>query len=338
MKTSYSEINTYQRCPTKYAYAYIDRLQRKKRNVNLFNGINAHGMLQAYFIARRNDLTPEECWLAVEEYTENILGDSQAYAFDEEMVDAEAEVALIYSVIKRYIDQYSEEWTILHVEEEFWVQLGDNIVTFTPDLVVRDRAGKVWPVDHKTTSGSVETGIPFGDMQSLLYYAGVKAIYPETVGFLFNRLRKKLPTQPKLVKSGKRRVASLKNIDTTYEILRDFLKAEAPDLLNDPEHQQRLAELRDGGDRFFWTEAVYVNDSTISSILDDVSFVLNSLDESGGRGEWPRHLLESRGYKDCRKCEFMRLCQGEMLGWDTGQIIIEDYEPRDAKNPYESEE
>ena len=58
-------------------------------------------------------MTPEECWLSVEEYTENILGDSQAYAFDEEMVDAEAEVALIRSVIKRYSDQYSEEWTIL---------------------------------------------------------------------------------------------------------------------------------------------------------------------------------------------------------------------------------
>jgi hypothetical protein len=259
--------------------------------------------------------------------------------FEEELKDAAKELDLIVKVVERYVEQYTEDWEVLHVEEEFLYILPNNeVVTFTPDLVVRDKNGAVWIIDHKTTSRGVEGGIPFGDMQSLLYYAGVRELYPECAGFIFNRLRKKIPTKPRLTKTGKTRVADLERIDTTYEVLRDFLQDKAPGLLSDPAHQRRLAKLRDQGDRFFWTEQVYVNDATVEAVVADVAHLANEIVGPGmpGKYHYPRHLLESNGYKDCRKCPYQRLCHAELVGWDTETILEEDYKPRGPKNEYES--
>jgi hypothetical protein len=336
---SYSGINTFQRCPKQYTYKQIDKIQRKVRSLALFNGINAHEFLKVYFLALQAKENSDGAMAAVYNAAAKAHDKQQKVLFDDELAVAADEIDLILTLVTRFIDQYTQDWTILHVEEEFLIILDSGrVVTFTPDLVIRDRNDAVWVVDHKTTSRSVETGLPFGDMQALLYYAGVKSLYPETAGFLFSRMRKKLPTMPRLTKTGKTRVADLKRIDTTYEILRDFLSVKAPGLLSDPDHQYRLAQLRDMGDRFFWTEQVYVNDATVDAVLTDADHVLQMMDFCHDAGWYPRHLLESNGYKDCRKCEFQPLCQAELLGWDTEALLLEEYEPRDPKNPYEGED
>lgn len=346
---SYSGINTYQRCPQQYYWKMIRKVQRKVKSLPLFNGINGHDFMQEFFLVIREMQQSGEDYQqheyveagleAVEAKAEEVIAASAGIVFEDELADARHETEMILTIIRNYIGQYVEEWEILHVEEEFELVLDNGyVITFTPDLVIRDRRGNVWIVDHKTTSGGNEAGIPFGDMQALLYYAGVKSVYPECVGFFFNRLRKKLPTQPRLTKTGKTRVADLQRIDTTYEILRDFLQEKAPGLLSEPSHQRRLAQLRDQSGRFFWTEEVYVTDETAARILDDAANVLEHIELSHKQDHWPRHLLESRGYKDCRKCPFQRLCQASLYGWDTDSILEEDYEPRDPKNPYEREE
>ncbi len=341
---SYSAINTYQRCPKQYEFKFGYKIQRKKKNLALFNGINAHEMMKEFFLALQNNAADgmnlqqrkDEAWACVEEWADD--QSETGYLFEDELASAERELGVIKQVVRNYIDQYAEEWEILHVEEEFILMLDTgDVITFTPDLVVRDRNGAVWIVDHKTTSGTVEEGLPFGDQQALLYFAGVQALYPETAGFIFSRMRKKLPTQPRLAKTGKTRVADVARIDTTYEILRDFLQDKAPGLLSDPVHQRRLAQLRDAGNRFFWTEQVYVNETAVQSVINDAAFVLNQIKQSDTLDHYPRHLLESRGYRDCRKCEFRPLCQAQLLGWSTTELLFEEYEPRDPKNPYEED-
>ena len=333
---SYSAINTYQRCPKQYEYKFVYKIQRKKQNVNLFDGINAHEFLKEFFLALQRGASTDEAWESVLLTAEDAV--DMSVLFEEELVVAEKQVDTILRVLKNYVDQYQEEWEVLHVEEEFLIMLDTgDVITFTPDLVVRDRNGAVWIVDHKTTSSSVEEGLPFGDMQALLYYAGVKALYPECAGFMFSRMRKKLPTVPRLTTTGKTRVADLARIDTTYEMLRDFLQEKAPGLLSDEAHQRRLAQLRDQGNRFFWTENVFVTDEQVDTVIKDAAFIINQIKQSETLDHYPRHLLESRGYKDCRKCEFKPLCQGDMLGWSTTDLLFEEYEPRSPKNPYEEE-
>jgi CRISPR/Cas system-associated exonuclease Cas4 (RecB family) len=337
--TSYSDINTYQRCPKKGYYRTVLNLEPKALNINLFNGINGHAMLRDFFLGLQAGESNTEAWARVLATAEELYQEAKGYMFEDELTDAYKEIDSMLQIVGRYVDKYTEDWEVLHVEEQFITKLeSGKVISFTPDLVVKDRNGDVWIIDHKTTSRMPDGGLPFGDTQALMYYTGVKSLYPETKGFIFNRIRKKIPTQPRLAKTGKVRVAYLETLDTTFEILRDFLQENAPALLSDPAHQRRLAALRDQDERWFWTEQIYVTEATEQAILDDIEAVLISMDTSMDTGRWPRALQENHSYYSCSKCPFQRLCQGELVGWDTEQIIEESYQQRGEKNPYEGEQ
>ena len=338
---SFSDINTYQRCPRQYKYRVVDRLERRKKPKALVLGIFAHELLKEYFLYRQAN--PEAghglAALRMASVAHNTLVDKSKHLFKEEHEALKEDLNMIYAIVVGYVKQYSQDWTILHVEEEFIMLLDSgDVISFTPDLVVMDPGGDVWVVDHKTTSRMPEHGLPFGDLQSLLYYSGVKALYPTCSGFIFNRMRKKLPVAPRLTKTGDLRVADLKRIDTTYEVLRDFLIDEAPQLLDDTAHRQRLAELRDAPDRFYWTETVRINEVMVDNVLKDVEHTLKAMESDNTTGYYFRAFLEDGGYKSCSKCPYMRLCHSDLVGWDSKLIIKEDYVPRQPKNPYESEE
>ena len=64
---------------------------------------------------------------------------------------------MIKQTLLEYIQHWKgEHWEVLHVEEEIKVHLYDEVrrqkylYTQRPDLIVQDRWGKVWIVDHKT--------------------------------------------------------------------------------------------------------------------------------------------------------------------------------------------
>lgn len=335
---SYSNINTFRACQRKYYYRSILGIQKKKWSKALRLGIEGHEILKTFFLALQQGGTLESARAAAEAFANERMEEIAEITFEDEMLDARKEVEVIWWIIEQYIERYASDWTILHVEEEFIIQLTNGaVITFTPDLVVRDRNGAVWIVDHKTTSSLPKAGIPFGDTQALLYSAGVKSLYPELAGFVFNRMRKKIPTQPRLTKTGKTRVAELKRIDTTYEILRDFIKQNAPGLMADPAHQRRLAELRDGPDRFFWTETIYYNENVTTEILKDTASTYEQLVRQEAVMEFPRTMREDRGWNSCSRCAYQEICHAELVGWDTAHLLEEVYEEADPKNPYEGE-
>ena len=326
MTTSYSDIDTYASCPQRFYYRDRLRLQAKKRNPRMYEGTLAHTGLQEYYLAKREGRWPEPYHAIWESVDTRLM-------FSDEMLTAEVLAQNVAGWLEGYFAKYDDQWEILHVEEEFEVGLDSgHIVTFTPDLVIRDENGDVWVVDHKTTAAVPQDGIPFADLQALLYVSGVRALYPECKGFIFNRIRKKLPTRPKLVKNGSK-VAYLKTIDTTYEILKDFLVTEAPHLVDDIDHRRRLAELRDQGDRYLWREYIAVTPATVTNVLNDVIARLMLMDRDE---EFPRTMQS--GYRGCEGCEFQSLCRADLLDWDVERTIEIEYEPRDPKNPYEEAE
>ena len=329
--TSYSDIDTYMRCAKKYWFRVVNNLQRKERNLNLTLGDAIHQMLRDFFLALRDNDEPEH---SVERTWQRLLEEMEVYLFEDEMVNAPDLLNEAARIVGFYVSKVDfSNWEILHVEEEFIITLDTGaVVSFTPDLVVRDPSGSVWVVDHKSTSRMPSDGVPFGDLQAMLYLVGVSALYPETAGFIYNRLRKKEPTAPRLTTTGDKRVANLNRIDTTYEVLFQFLTDEAPDLLDDLKHRQRLAELRDSDGRWFWSEQIYKNEHAMSTILDEVASTIKTM----GKDEtFARHLVEDNGWNSCSKCPFVRVCQADLLGWNTEQVLAEDYEIRDKKNPYQ---
>jgi hypothetical protein len=286
-----------------------------------------------------------EAWqLAVSMEHAELLDEAENQAmFEEEFRNAEQMIWESNAIVQTYFHKGTfDGWEILHVEEEFVVTIDEGEFTFTPDLVARDPFGKVWIIDHKSTSSVPTNGVPFSSQQSLIYFAGVKAFYPEAVGFMFNFLRKKLPTEPRLNKtktkeSGLYHVNNLNAIDTTFEVLFNFIRDEAPELMAEESHKRRLAELRDQPDRFFFTQRVLANEVALQTIIDETSMVMGVIIRAIAKDEFPRTLRDDRGYESCEKCEFNSICMAELLDLNT-DIVLGEYEPREAKNPYEKDE
>lgn len=322
---SFSDISTFRRCPNLYKYRSVLNLQRQKQNTDLYQGTLVHEALMDYYLGGNEEAFWHEKMLEAK---------ANPMLFSDELADQIIIIEDSADLVARYLEKYDDDWEILHVEEEFYVTLaGGQVVSFTPDLVVRDRNGFVWIIDHKTTSALPKQDI-YADLQSLLYYAGVQALYPELRGFIFNYLRKKRPTQPRLTKTGKLRVSDVNRIDTTYEVLRDFIQSNAPQLMDDDMHRRRLAELRDE-ERFFWRTQLVIGEEEVETVLREATVTLEWMEMAERMSSFPRTFQEDRGYMSCGKCAFQRLCHAELVGWDADRVLEEDYEQRPPKNPYE---
>jgi len=335
---SYSDLQTYGRCPKQYQYRVINNLQRKKRGVALYQGSLAHEAWMVYYLAIQ--ASAENPWGEVEDFFLNKYEEDSNLLFEDELADKRIIIEDTEDILARYLYFHEDDWTILHVEEQFFVTLDSGeMISFTPDLIIRDADGLVWIVDHKTTSAMPKDGVPFSDLQALLYYAGVKELYPDLQGFIFNYARKKRPSEVRLNKTmgkdGIRHVNNVMKLDTTYEMLFAFLTNEAPQLLDLEMYRRRLAELRDNN-RFFFREYLTFSDEQANAVLQDAADRVQLIELSEQAGLYPR-TFQKTGVQGCEGCGFRSLCHGEMLDWNTQLILDEEYEPRDPKNPYETE-
>jgi hypothetical protein len=345
--TSYSELNTYGRCAYQHYLKSSVRIQRKRRNVNLKQGTMIHEGLKTAFLALQAGKDFNYAFWSMRQYFDGLLSEvNDRQLFEENKAEEMELIEDSFRIVEAYLLRNKDtilSWEILHVEEEFLYVHDGEVITFTPDLIIRDKNGFVWIIDHKSTSRVPGYELPFSDLQTLLYFAGVREMYPELRGFVFNYLRKKVPTVPRLNKThnkesklfGEYFVNDIKHIDTTYELLRDFLLVTAPNLLGEVTHQQRLAELRDRN-RFFWTEEIVVNDAQVEEILQQVHSTLAQMQWSRDTGIYPKTILNDlAGVQSCQNCEFSRICHTQLLGWNTELVLEEEYEPRDPKNQYE---
>lgn len=335
IETSYSKLDTYAKCPKLFHYKYVRNLQAKRLNSHLFRGITAHDMLRDWYLLQRQfgqvTVTPTEF---VARWITNYWTEQETLpVFEDVLFDQQKEVEQMGEYVRRYLELgLFDDFEILHVEEQFVITFeNEDVVTFTPDLVVRDKSGVVWIVDHKTSGRKVDKDALDIRPQALLYYAGVRLFYPEVGGFIFNYIRKKVPTQPRLNKTGKKAVNNLTAIDTDYETLRAF--CEANGLLDDDAHRRRLAELRDEN-TFFFQNTYYITDEMVTESLEDTEHRINLMRFSEWYNHYPRTIQPMNG---CKRCDFRELCFTELTGGNT-DIVLDWYEPREEKNPYEREE
>jgi hypothetical protein len=134
-------------CPAKYAWGYLDPDKEEKERDPLVKGSLIHlGLAHHYQRLMESQqgrdpelyYTPKE---AIRLYADLAGGLSEKWA------------DLACEVIDAYLEKYRQEnWTILAVESLADGQIGGHRFTGRFDLVYRDRQGRVWVVDHKTTS------------------------------------------------------------------------------------------------------------------------------------------------------------------------------------------
>lgn len=330
---SFSQLDDYGRCPKLYELRYVLGLQPKRKNVNLRKGSAIHRLLQAMN-------TGEDVYEVFTTETAAIHEDP--VLFDDEKQEHVEVWQDALRIVLNYIDYYGDsldDEEVLHVEESFVLMLDTGaVLSCTPDLVAMKSDGVIVVRDYKSTDQTPSFSTPLPDYQVALNSAAVQAMYPDHgIVFEYDRLRKKVPTEPRLNKTGPPKVSNLNRIDTTYEMLRDFIQNDAPGLMDDPEHRRRLAELRDNN-RFFYRDQITPSDTYLANALDDVTETVRRIEDSHERGVFPRQYL-ANGMRSCDSCSMKSLCQAQLLGWDIEAVIEEEYEPRDTSyKEYETEE
>jgi len=133
-------------CPQKWGFHYELGYGGKHESPPLIRGSLIHlGLAHHYSrMKARQQGTDEDEWMRpLTAMREKAYREGYAW---------EAELDRTISCLKAYLDKWEgEKIEILEVERLAYTMIGDNAFTGRFDLVYRDRQGKVWVCDHKTT-------------------------------------------------------------------------------------------------------------------------------------------------------------------------------------------
>lgn len=187
LKMSYTKANTWKHCHLQYKYTYIDKLAPKEKSQALQVGDIVHRLIHLWITG---DLTPkiiEDLDILVQklnpENTEEITSDVVTQAA---------------SLIKGYFNKYQDD-SLSFISSEVHIEhdLGPCILVMKVDAIARPEDGKLWRVEHKTTSrmDSYYLNGLKGGLQGALYDFGIEQTFKEVLsGTIYNILVKtKIP-------------------------------------------------------------------------------------------------------------------------------------------------
>jgi hypothetical protein len=174
---------------------------------------------------------------------------------------------------------------------------------YRPDLLVRDRAGDLWLVDHKTLRdfpSSPTTDLTYDD-QIALYLWALRQEGVPVVGAIHNYLRTRLPKRPAITKNGRlSRQAVLTDEHTVREMVAEGLVSAA-------DAEAYLAEMPMA--TFFFRAATDHPAPVSETLVRGYVHTVRLLEASRAAGEWPRTFSRL-----CPGCPVRELCQAALYG------------------------
>ena len=322
-----SMLTTFRRCIKQSEYKYVHRLKPKQLGQPLKRGTWVHELLEVH--TKGGDWKAHHKKLSAQ--------------FDQ-MFDAEKEFygdmpREILHLMQSYFWHYKEDPWIYH-ESEFELEVtlpNGSIFRCKVDNLIENEHG-LWLVDHKTHKSLPNLRYRMLDTQSPLYiWAAHKNGIP-VQGFIWNYIRWKEPTYPKLAYAGKpSERLSRSAIDTDYPTFKKGLKL----LGQDPaDHKVELARLKamryeHGKPQTSPFFLRYVMEKQ-PDLLDRVVKEMRRTEKRARKYDFsdPDAVERTVG----RHCEFMcsytDLCGMELLGGNTKPMIKQNFDVGDPMSYY----
>ncbi|NMW84732.1 PD-(D/E)XK nuclease family protein [Peptoniphilus sp. AGMB00490] len=181
---SYSQIETFEQCPQKWSFRYIDKILFEQQNIHLDYGSAVHKGLENAFRDLKDNHSLSE---------ENLLQTVNTLSFDYAYGDTKGELYK-YAIedMKRLIHYQGfyekiKDKEIVGIEEEFNLKIptmfsGENIeinIKGYIDLIYRDDDGKLVVVDHKTSKKKFDKNKRRNNLQIPIYFLAIKNKYGE---------------------------------------------------------------------------------------------------------------------------------------------------------------
>jgi hypothetical protein len=186
--STHSMLKTFRRCPKQAEFKYVHRLKPKRLGSPLKRGTWVHALLEAYHSG--------EDWRKLHsKYSAKF-----ALMMDEEKDyygDMPTEILII---MESYMWHYKyDPWEYIDQEFQLEATLPDGtIYRGKVDALIRNQFG-LWLVDHKTHKTLPGLSYRLKDAQSALYLWAAAENGLEVQGFIWNYIRWKAPSEPKIV-------------------------------------------------------------------------------------------------------------------------------------------
>lgn len=209
----------------------------------------------------------------------------------------------------------NDDWDVVDVERPIRVRVPGtySYLTGTLDLLVR-RRGFLWVVDHKTVGYFVESEQLELDDQMTAYLWLVQQEYGETPkGAIYNMLRRKIPMEPWLLKSG-RGLSRDKSIDTTPGKYREAIARYG---FQESDYSDVLVRLEDN--EFYRREPISRNKYELLNFGEQLRAEVQDMTN-------PYMIPYPYPKRDCTwSCEYKNLCKAQNEGGDVEALKIAGY-------------
>lgn len=316
MKASISKINCANDCLRKYKYKYIDEIEKILKSVKPQLGVIGHQSLEHYF--KGGDWTTPIAAYEVE--LRKLMEEEQAlYAH----IPTE-----LYRMIRGYLQYWKKRDSgieVLAVEKQFSIKTpGGNEYEGIIDLIFKDAEG-VWVCDHKFVKAIPNEAVRYLDAQTNLYFTAAEQLGYEPTGVVFDYVRTKPPTTPKVNKDGKISKAAC---DTDVATYLGVIRSAG---LDPNDYMDKLEELK--LNVFYKRSRVPRPAKLAENVMkdfDDTCRLLNILDSV--RTKALSSLYPRSMGMDCSwKCEYKDLCFAELAGQNVSYLLASDYQPKSKR-------
>jgi RecB family exonuclease len=217
--------------------------------------------------------------------------------------------------------QNHDAFTPTYVEIEFEVPIpGMDGVVYQGrvDLLAEDEYG-YWIIDHKTTAQFAGTEwLALDDQCSSYAWAIWMMLGLQVRGVIFNELRKKAPSKPKVLQSGQLSINKMQ--DTTYET---YLQAIRDGGYKESAYQFFLDYLKMNQREFVRRTKVIFRPETLAIVERRIQLEAHEMLDNPSIYPTPSRM-------NCNGCSFFAPCLALHEGRDPEAILDENYEVRNA--------
>lgn len=307
---SHSQLKSWRHCQMQWNFRYSELLIPKRETRPLYFGNWFHGALEAHY--------KKEGWrVAHMKYIEayDKLPPDEQEIFDKGSSRSrgpwEPLPLQIERAMRSYVWYYKNDgWEVVAVEVPFELEvvLDDGrhiLLKGRIDLVVRDRFGKYWVVDHKTTTTiPPETAFHSMDPQLIIYPAAIEPLLGIKIeGVIYNYILSRPPSIPKMNKDGK--TIAKNDVKTDYPTLYRFLKEHNRD---PKEYSEVLLPLQQQSP-FLARYKLPRTKPVTERILQEARWTATEILD---------HQTVTRNVtRQCDQCSYQQICRASLLGLDT---------------------
>lgn len=340
-----SDRKVFKRCRRKYwLSSKLQRgLQPKKPNNILWLGTGVHHALQMYYEGKEEIVTAFKKW--ANEEIARIQKQSGLWDAEKDSLFEAAKQGA--NLLKHYKEWASVEDNFEPYKMEVMFSLpitdpkGNPLTVIHPkngnevpvvyegrfDGIVKDDMGHYWVLEHKTakTFGDWDDKLDMDEQITSYIWAAEYLFDIPVEGVIYNGLRKKAPTKPQLLKSGKG-LSKNKSIDTTYEV---YLSSIMEHGFDPEDYQDILGILAAKGNKFFRREYIKRTPAEIEMCKEQVYH--EAVDMISANYFYPNPN------RDCGwDCDFSDVCVMMQNKADYESTLEAMFEPRtDEENEFE---